>query len=107
MPQIVAVDNANEGMILAEPVVNSMGQTLLPSGVELKSSHIRILKTWNVRTLTIKNEDSEEEVEVSSELLEIAKESLLRRMKWSPRNAAEQEMLNASALYHAKLTLGN
>ena len=44
------------GLILAEPVLNQFGQTLLPRGVELQPRHLKVLKTWGCKTVRVKEE---------------------------------------------------
>ncbi|MFW5662598.1 MAG: hypothetical protein ACOCZW_02640, partial [Bacteroidota bacterium] len=65
MSKLIDIKNVEDGMILAEPVVNNFGQTLLSPGTELLSSHIRILKTWNIISIRVKGDKDEEETYIS------------------------------------------
>ncbi len=102
MAQLIRIDEIKEGMTLAEPVVNKYGQTLLPSGTELNEQKGKILKTWNIKTIAVKAEDSEDEVEITKEMLDRAEEKLLKKMSWDPRNHFENDLFKSVALYLAK-----
>src|SRR3989339_577908 len=54
MAEIVATNNVNAGMVVSEPVVNSFGQTLISTGVEINEQHIKLLKMWNISCISIK-----------------------------------------------------
>lgn len=101
MSQYVIIDNIEDGMILAEPVLNKFGQTLMPASAVLYEKHKRLLKTWNVKTISIKSSKTEEESELSPEVLALGKERLDRRMTWTPRNNIEKEIYQASLNYVA------
>ncbi len=96
MSKIVSIDQIEEGMINLDPVVNKFGQTLLPSGVKLTSSHVMILKTWNIRSLTVRDENETETDEISEELRILIKQQIKKRMKWTPRNEIEKDLINAA-----------
>lgn len=102
MPNLITIDKIKEGMILVEPIVNSFGQTLINSGVELKENHIRVLKTWNIKSVSIKEDDSEEEVEITKEMIMMAQKKIAGRVQWKPRNNEEKDMYKAVVLHFAK-----
>jgi hypothetical protein len=81
------------GLILAEPVMNQFGQTLLPQGVELQARHLKVLKTWGCKTVRIKEEArSEKEPEVSPEIMERALARVNWRLEWEPTTGLEKEL---------------
>lgn len=102
MPKVIAVDQLTDGMILAEPLMNNFGQTLIPAGTKLFQRHSRILRTWNIRTIAIKSDESEEEREISVELMEISRDKLQKKMKWEPRNKIETDLFNMGLLHLAR-----
>ncbi len=104
MSKLVLVDDIVDGMSLLEPIVNQFGQTLLTSGTMLKETHKRILKTWNIRQVNIKSDDSDEEIEISDELRQQITEKILKRMKWEPRNKIENDLLNMAVTHTARLS---
>ena len=92
------------GSILAEPVLNSFGQTLIAGGAELNQKHINILKTWNIQSVKIKT-DSNEKIEKYSDLqLKLALEKLMRHVKWQPRNRNEEDLLKLGTLFFVEKT---
>ncbi len=101
MSKLIFIENALEGMVLNEPIVNNQGQVLLPTGITIGPNHLRILKTWNIRSIHIKEDKSEEDIIISDAMLEIAKERLLTRIKWTTRNAIEEDLLNAAVYLNA------
>lgn len=81
------------GLILAEPVLNQFGQTLLPRGVELQMRHLKVLKTWGCKTVKVKEEGiPEKEAEVSPEILDRALARVKWRLKWEPTTNLEKEI---------------
>ena len=103
MPSIIQISDIEEGMILAEPLVNSFGQTLINSGVVLKKNHARLLKTWNIQTVCVKKDEDEEEVEISKEMIINAQKKLAERILWKPRNENERDMYKTVVLHFAKI----
>ncbi len=96
MSKVVFLEDAVEGMILSDPIINNMGQTLLPPGIVLAPQHLRILKTWNIKLIHIKESETEEENEISPELLKLAEEILAERMNWTPSIDIEKDWIKAS-----------
>jgi hypothetical protein len=81
------------GLILAEPVLNQFGQTLLPRGVELQPRHLQVLKTWGCKTIKVhKEEFPEKEADVNSEVLDRALARVNWRLKWEPTTNLEKEI---------------
>ena len=105
MAQTILIENIEEGMIIAEPILNKFGQTLVPSGATLTDNHKVILKTWNIKAVTIKSDENEEVVEISDELRELALEKLKPKILWEPRNAIENNLLQIGILHTAKRIL--
>jgi hypothetical protein len=105
MAKIINIESIEDGMLLSEPIINKFGQSLLPAGATLKTSHIRLFKTWNIRTISIKSQATETETEISQEMLELAREKIKRKMKWIPRNTIENDMVIMAVRQHAKYLL--
>ncbi len=102
MSRIITIDQIEEGMIVAEPIVNNFGQVLISPGVILQRKHKNILKTWNIKALVIKSDEQEEEIELSEELRALAVEFLDKKMIWEPRNAIENNLYQIGILQSAK-----
>jgi hypothetical protein len=107
MATIVVIDQIKDGMITAEPVINNFGFTLIPAGTTLLEKHKKILKTWNVLTVSIKSDEQEDDLEISEELKLLASERLNKRMKWSPRNAHEINLYQAAIIRIAGMITKN
>ena len=91
MPKFITPDEIQEGMELAEPVKNKFGQVLLSSNLKLQTKHTVILKTWGIQTIQIISDNDVTKIDESA--LEEAREKLSHRMKWSPRNANEEDLV--------------
>jgi hypothetical protein len=101
----IPIENIEDGMVLSEPILNNYGQTLMQSGVNLSEKHKKILKTWNVRLVTVKSDDNEEEFQISPELKILAEERLSKRLKWKPRNSIERDFYQMGIIHTAKMKL--
>lgn len=85
----VSIDKLQEGMVLSGDLLNLNDELLLAAGTVLTGRHLRILKTWGVRTVPIVGADeSSEEVATrrlhSSTLLAAAEARVQRRLKHVP-----------------------
>lgn len=94
MPTIVQIENIESKMVLAEPVISSFGQILIPAGTELCEIHRRILKTWNVNVVVIKGESANNIEEISEDLIKLARNRFIERIHWEPRNPIEEDLVN-------------
>ena len=103
MANLIAIEEIQDRMILAEPIVNNYGHTLIPAGAILKEQHKKLLKTWNIRVVVIKTEDNEEEKEISQEMQLLAIARLKKRLNWRPRNAIEYDLYETGIIQAAKL----
>lgn len=102
MARIISISEIENGMILAEPVFNTSGQTLLTSGVELNQKHVKILKTWNISSLSIQDDSNNENNVISPDILKHAKEQVADRMDWIPRNSLEIDLINTAEKFTAQ-----
>lgn len=102
MAQLIKTEEIEEGMTLAEPVSNKYGQTLLPAGITLTHQKAKILKTWNIKTVVVKTDSSDEEVEINWEMIERWKETLSKKMSWQPKNENESDLFQSAVLYLAR-----
>lgn len=102
MSRIIGIDDIQDGDILKEPVMNNFGQVLLGSGIVLAERHKRLLKTWNIATVNIKGGNTENEEQISEEILILAKEHFIKRVNWEPRNNNEQELFLMGINHFAK-----
>ncbi len=98
MSKLLSLDSIEPGAVLAEPVTNSLGQTLINSGVALTAKHISILRTWNVNSVKIVVDSDDEITDISEEHLVYAKSQMQKMISWTPRNDAEQDIIDLGIL---------
>ena len=53
----IPVEEAQAGDVLAEPLVDEQGRTLLPRGARLSAAVISRLRGWGISRLSIEGED--------------------------------------------------
>ncbi|HOM04998.1 MAG TPA: hypothetical protein PLU67_05820 [Candidatus Kapabacteria bacterium] len=100
MAKVIAVEDIQDGMIIAEPIVNRYGQVLLAAGVVLSQQHSTFLKTWNIRTIKVTaGAEDEETSEISEEMRKQILESIAQRTSWTPRIPIEEDLFKV-AVYH-------
>ena len=91
----VLIETLEPGMVLAEPVMNRLGQILLSKGKELSPRHLTILKTWEIPAAVIESGEAEIRDPILDE--EIQKRALARikkRLSWQPHSPLEEEMIH-------------
>ncbi len=103
MSLIVDVNGIEEGMVLAEPLVNKFGQTLMPEGAVLKNSHKRLLKTWQIRTVQVKTNNPDDEDIIGDKALFEAEKKLRAKMDWEPREQIEKNLFKAATFAIAQM----
>ncbi len=106
MSQNIKIDSVVKGMVLAEPVINKYGQTLIPSGTEIITKHINLLKTWNIFNVTVRSDNEENVNELSDELRQIAIEKVNKKINWKPRNQSEKNIFELAVLSLGKQIAG-
>jgi hypothetical protein len=98
MPKSLTINDLEPGMILHSPVSNNFGQILIGSGFELSEKHIFMLKTWNIQSVTIQSEDSDDEVIIDEDKLKETRDKLLEIIGWQPRNINEEDLIDLGTL---------
>ncbi|HRP01454.1 MAG TPA: hypothetical protein PLE30_02290 [Candidatus Kapabacteria bacterium] len=54
MFKIVIIDEIEEGMVTAEPILNKIGQMLIAKDTILHSNQLKMLKLWGIKQVFIK-----------------------------------------------------
>lgn len=98
MPKTLAIDNVEPESILAEPVTNSLGQTLINTGIALTAKHINLLRTWNIQLVKIIDDSEDEAIEINEEQISKARIELSKHLKWTPRNDAEADLIELGVI---------
>lgn len=85
----IDIDDANEGMTLAEPILDAHNDVLLPEGTVLTDANLRSLRRRSIDYLFIINgEVSEEEMRAEQERIRKRLEHLFRKSRAGGTNAA-------------------
>ncbi|MBM2813582.1 MAG: hypothetical protein HW421_344 [Ignavibacteria bacterium] len=106
MSKVISTEDIQDGMVLAEPLINNFGQTLLPAGITLGTKHVKTLKTWNIFTVSVKGDDNDEETEISEEMKGIAEEIFSKRISWKPKNLLESDLYMLGIIFNARKHFG-
>ncbi len=106
MPKVISIDDIQNGMVSAEPIVNRYGQIILAAGTSLTSRHSSMLRAWNVRTVKIVGGDEVADIGVSDEIKQLALDKIKKRLTWSPRLPIEEDLL-AISIKHIALSILN
>jgi hypothetical protein len=91
----VPFETLEPGMVLAEPVLNRLGQILLSKGSVLSPRHLNVLKTWGISAAVIEGGEAERRDPILDE--EIQKRALARikrRLFWHPHSPLEEEIIH-------------
>jgi hypothetical protein len=94
---IIEIDKISDGMVLADDILNSIGQIVLPAGVVLAEKHKIALKRFKINSVKIIGDDKE----IDQESIDKAKNTVLSIMDWKPRNPQEKDLLEAVSLFRA------
>ncbi len=93
MAKLISIDELKEGMELELPVKNKFGQILLSANLKLEEKHKLIFKMWGIDNFYIKDTGaSDEKNQYSEEQIIQAKNSLEKRMGWTPKNMIERDL---------------
>jgi len=97
MPKLLEIERLIEGMILAEPVLNKMGQVMIAKDITLSHKHINILKMWGIKQVCIKNTENDVAEINDPDLIELAKKDLIIKLGWEIDNPFLEEMIELAA----------
>lgn len=75
----IAVDQLQEGTVLASDVIGVNGQILLKSGNTITEKNIRAFKMWGILEVEIPGEEASQTPQFSPEILEKADQHLQNR----------------------------
>ncbi|MBI4765041.1 MAG: hypothetical protein HY787_10600 [Deltaproteobacteria bacterium] len=91
----VPFENLEPGMVLAEPVLNRLGQILLGKGSTLSPRHMTVLKTWGIRMVDIKiGGDQNKAPLLDRDIQKRALARIKKRLLWHPHSPIEEEIIN-------------
>ena len=98
MPSIVHIEEIVPGQVLGAPILNRYGQTLLATGIVIEEKHLLMFKTWGIKHITIEGpkKEVEEVIEISEDLLNLARNHIKKRMLWEPGSPIEEDLFEAA-----------
>lgn len=102
MPLYVKFEEITPGMILAEPVQNNFGQTMIPKDFTIEEKHLRMLKLWNITGIIIKRDEDDVKKELTPDVIKKYKDRLESRMSWKAENAIENNMFSCAIKHLAE-----
>lgn len=103
----IALENVREGMLLAKPIRNKVGQVMINKDVELTAKHINILKMWGIQIIAIKD-GTEEEVDVKNQsTIDIIKQQILSGLGWNIDHPILDEIIELAAYSHFRTIQDN
>lgn len=100
--RIIPIEKIEDGMILADPILNQFSQVLIPAGTVLSDFHKKILMRWNIRFVNIYTNDEDVEIEVEDEVIETATNYVLNKLLWNPSNEIENDIVYVASKHYAK-----
>ena len=92
MSRTIQIDHIEDGMILANSILNKYGQIILAKDAKLESKHIKMLKLWGIQTLEIVDDSMQESFVYSQEAIEKANQIVKGMITWQPVNKHEEEL---------------
>ena len=93
MPKVQKVSDLKVGEELSEPVKNKFGQILISANVVLEEKHLKLLNTWGIASVNVK-EDSAVNMEIVIDekfKQEVIKE-VDKRFSWRPESQNEKNL---------------
>lgn len=96
---IIPVSEAMIGMVVANSIINSYGQTLLPDKSIIEEQHLKLFKIWGVDSVSIHRRDEAQDSsmqELTSSLLEQGLRRLRQHVKWNPRIPIEHNLFKTA-----------
>ena len=91
----VPFETLEPGMVLAEPVLNRLGQILLSKGSKLSPRHLTVLKTWGISAVVIEGGEIEgKDPSLDEAIKKRALARIKRRLFWRPQSPIEKEIIH-------------
>ena len=104
----INVERAQEGMVLAGPVIDRRGRLLIPEGASLTERHVKALLLWGVPKIEVEGDEpgSEARAAPSPELLAKAEATVDQRFEVVGTGHPFLEQLKACAIERALAPAG-
>jgi len=106
--RIIPIEKIEDGMILADPILNQFSQVLIPAGTVLSDFHKKFLMRWNISYINIYSNEDDIDFEIEDELIEQATMYVLNKLLWTPSNEIENDIVYVASKHFAqKIKLSN
>lgn len=108
--RIIPIEKIEDGMILADPILNQFSQILIPAGTVLSDFHKKILIRWNINFVNIYSSEEDLEIDIDDKVLQEATNYVLNKILWTPSNDLENDIVFVASKHIAKkikLSTGN
>lgn len=93
MSRLVAIEKLVDGMETIQAVKNKFGQMLIPAKTQITETHKKVLRTWGITSIDIKDESSSPpDLQPTDNQKNEGLELLYQRFSWFPRNANEEDL---------------
>ncbi|MDP3148619.1 MAG: hypothetical protein Q8N83_05760 [Ignavibacteria bacterium] len=93
MSRLVAIEKLVDGMETNQAVKNKFGQMLIPAKTQITETHKKVLRTWGITSIDIKDDSSSPpDLQPTDNQKTEGLELLYRRFSWFPRNANEEDL---------------
>lgn len=100
--RIIPIEKIEDGMILADPILNQFSQVLIPAGTVLSDFHKKILVRWNIHFVNVYSNDDDIDIEIEDEILQEATNYVLNKLLWTPTNNLENDIVYVASKHIAK-----
>lgn len=100
--RIIPIEKIEDGMILADPILNQFSQVLIPAGTVLSDFHKKILIRWNINFVNVYFNDDDPDIEIEDEILNEATNYVLNKLLWTPTNNLENDIVYVASKHIAK-----
>jgi hypothetical protein len=97
MPKLIKIDSLIEGMVLAEAVINKLGQVIIAKNTLLTLKQINTLRMWGINQVLIKSLDSEMEISEDLAIIEESKSKIKAELDWKVNNIFTDELIELAA----------
>ena len=97
MSKLLKIDEISEGMILAKPILNKMGQVMIAKGIAINQKQINILKMWGISEVSIQTDKEEPQERNDLLLIENAKKNVIEELRWEIDNPYLDEIVELVA----------
>ncbi len=100
--RIIPIEKIEDGMILADPILNQFSQILIPAGTVLSDFHKKILVRWNISFVNIYSNEDDVDIEIDDDIILEATNYILNKLLWTPSNEFENDMVFVASKHIAK-----